>query len=97
MYHGEGVAFDPEGLMNTFAAIVQVILGYLVGNYILQKGKTPGNAQWFICCRLCIGIYRLLLGYGFPNQQKNMDQQLYHLHNRPCINDFISNDLFNRI
>ena len=26
--------------MNTFAAIVQVILGYLVGNYIIQKGKT---------------------------------------------------------
>jgi len=40
MYHGEGVAFDPEGLMNSFAAIVQVILGYLAGNYILQKGKT---------------------------------------------------------
>ena len=40
MYHGEGIAFDPEGLMNTFAAIVQVVLGYLVGNYILQKGKT---------------------------------------------------------
>ena len=40
MYHGEGKAFDPEGLMNTFAAIVQVVLGYLAGNYILQKGKT---------------------------------------------------------
>jgi len=41
MYRGEGIPFDPEGLMNSFAAIVQVILGYLVGNYILQKGKTP--------------------------------------------------------
>ena len=40
VYHGEGVAFDPEGLMSTFAAIVQVIFGYLIGNYILQKGKT---------------------------------------------------------
>jgi predicted acyltransferase len=40
MYHGEGVAFDPEGLMSSFAAIVQVMLGYLVGNYILHKGKT---------------------------------------------------------
>ena len=39
MYHGEGIAFDPEGLMNTFAAIVQVILGYCVGNYIITKGK----------------------------------------------------------
>jgi predicted acyltransferase len=41
LYHGEGIAFDPEGLMSTFAAIVQVVLGYLAGNYIIQKGKTP--------------------------------------------------------
>jgi predicted acyltransferase len=40
MYHGEGISFDPEGLMSTFAAIVQVILGYFAGNYIIQKGKT---------------------------------------------------------
>ena len=40
MYKGEGLAFDPEGLMSTFAAIVQVIFGYLVGDYIQKKGKT---------------------------------------------------------
>ncbi len=40
MYTGEGIPFDPEGLMSTFAAIVQVILGYIAGNYILTKGKT---------------------------------------------------------
>jgi predicted acyltransferase len=40
MYKGEGVVFDPEGLMSLFAAIVQVIFGYFAGNYILQKGKT---------------------------------------------------------
>lgn len=40
LYHGEGVAFDPEGLMSTFAAIVQVTFGYMAGNYIVQKGKT---------------------------------------------------------
>lgn len=40
MYKGEGFAFDPEGLMSTFPAIAQVILGYLVGNYVVQKGKT---------------------------------------------------------
>jgi predicted acyltransferase len=39
MYKGEGVAFDPEGLMSTIPAIVQVIFGYLVGNYIQKKGK----------------------------------------------------------
>lgn len=40
MYKGEGVTFDPEGLMSTFAAIVQVIFGYIAGNYIITKGKT---------------------------------------------------------
>ena len=40
MYKGEGVPFDPEGLTSSLAAIVQVILGYLVGQYIQQKGKT---------------------------------------------------------
>jgi len=40
VYKGEGVPFDPEGLASTFAAIVQVIFGYFVGQYIQQKGKT---------------------------------------------------------
>ena len=39
VYKGEGVPFDPEGLSSTVAAIVQVILGYFVGQYIQQKGK----------------------------------------------------------
>jgi predicted acyltransferase len=39
MYHGEGVVFDPEGLMSTLPAIVQVIFGYLVGDYIVKRGK----------------------------------------------------------
>ena len=39
MYKGEGIPFDPEGLVSTIAAIVEVIFGYMVGNYIQQKGK----------------------------------------------------------
>jgi len=44
IYHGERVngkpiAFDPEGIMSTMSAIAQVILGYLVGDYIQKKGK----------------------------------------------------------
>jgi predicted acyltransferase len=40
MYKGEHVPFDPEGIASTLPAVVQVIFGYLVGNYIVQKGKT---------------------------------------------------------
>jgi predicted acyltransferase len=44
MYKGEGVPFDPEGLISTLPAIVEVILGYMVGNYIQQKGKQLSQA-----------------------------------------------------
>jgi predicted acyltransferase len=39
MYKGEGIPFDPEGIMSTMTAIVQVIFGYLIGDYIQKKGK----------------------------------------------------------
>lgn len=40
MYHGEGVAFDPEGWLSTMTAIVNVIAGYFAGKFISEKGKT---------------------------------------------------------
>ncbi|MDQ6755953.1 MAG: DUF5009 domain-containing protein [Bacteroidota bacterium] len=39
MYHGEGIAFDPEGIMSTIPAIVQVIFGFLVGDFIRRRGQ----------------------------------------------------------
>jgi predicted acyltransferase len=40
MYHGEGIAFDPEGLLSTIPAVVNVIAGYTVGRFLQQKGRT---------------------------------------------------------
>lgn len=40
IYKGEGVPFDPEGLMSTLPAVVQVIFGYLAGDYIRRNSKT---------------------------------------------------------
>lgn len=39
LYRGEGVPFDPEGILSTLPAICNVIFGYLAGMYIQQKGK----------------------------------------------------------
>lgn len=41
IYKGEGIPFDPEGLMSTLPAIVQVIFGYIAGNYIRQRVQLP--------------------------------------------------------
>ena len=45
MYKGEGVPFDPEGIMSTLSAIVEVIFGYLVGNYIQTRSKASANVS----------------------------------------------------
>ncbi len=39
MYHGEGKAFEPEGILSTLPAIVNVVVGYYAGKFIQQKGK----------------------------------------------------------
>ena len=45
MYKGEGIPFEPEGLASTLPAIVQVIFGYLVGDYILKRTKLFAAAE----------------------------------------------------
>ncbi|MCO5241568.1 MAG: DUF5009 domain-containing protein [Chitinophagaceae bacterium] len=45
MYHGEGVTFDPEGLMSTLPAIVQVLLGYGAGNLIIRQNGSQGKER----------------------------------------------------
>lgn len=39
MYHGEGVAFEPEGLLSTLPSVANVTLGYMAGKWIQLKGK----------------------------------------------------------
>lgn len=39
LYHGEGIPFDPEGLLSTLPAIVNVIFGYFAGVFLQQSGK----------------------------------------------------------
>lgn len=45
MYHGEGVAFDPEGLMSTLPAVVQVMLGYWAGSFIVRKKDAAAEGE----------------------------------------------------
>jgi predicted acyltransferase len=55
MYKGEGIPFDPEGIMSTIPSIVQVIFGYLAGEYIITKGKnTDMLANLFVTAALLV-------------------------------------------
>ncbi len=63
MYKGEGIPFDPEGLMSTMSAIVQVIFGYLVGDYIQKKSKVSEQSSGIEEKNLAsTGMYPMLTG-----------------------------------
>ncbi len=62
MYKGEGIPFDPEGLMSTIPAIVQVVLGYLVGDYIQKKMTNSQDTLPSGAGNQTEGIYPMLTG-----------------------------------
>ncbi|MEP6846387.1 MAG: DUF5009 domain-containing protein, partial [Panacibacter sp.] len=70
MYHGEGVAFDPEGLASIFAPIVQVIFGYMVGQYIQQKGKSYEMLSNLFVAGAVLAFAGLCWGLSFPINKK---------------------------
>ncbi len=39
IYKGEGVSFDPEGLVSTLPAIIQVVFGFFAGKRIRERGE----------------------------------------------------------
>ncbi len=47
LWHGKGIAFDPEGLLSTLPAVATVISGYLTG-YLLQTKSNLKSAVYII-------------------------------------------------
>lgn len=57
LYHGEGVAFDPEGILSTLPSIANVTFGYLAGKWIQRKGKDyEGLTKLLFAGVLLIGL-----------------------------------------
>lgn len=84
MYRGEGIPFDPEGLASTLPAVVNVIFGFLVGDYIRRRGLMQQQASppqggthpqfETIAVLLLAGVALLAAGYAwnlsFPINKK---------------------------
>ncbi len=70
LYHGEGVAFDPEGILSTLPSIVNVIAGYAAGKWMQQMGKSwEGLTKLLLAGAALIGI-ALLWHLIFPINKK---------------------------
>ena len=70
MYMGEGIPFDPEGILSTLTSIVNVIAGYLAGRFIQKNGNSvPAIRFLFVAGILLIGL-SYAWDLGFPINKK---------------------------
>ena len=72
LYHDKGgpIAFDPEGLLSTLPAIVNVIAGYLAGVYIQGKGKNYESVAKLLMAGVLLVFTALFWGQFFPLAKK---------------------------
>jgi predicted acyltransferase len=61
MYHGEGIAFDPEGLLSTLPSIVNVLAGYAAAVWLRHKGPSRRT----VATLALAGAACLALAYGW--------------------------------
>lgn len=62
VYGGFGIPFDPEGLLHSFPAAINVVLGYLLGNMVFSKDKKE-----LVKTLSIVGIALIIMGisWGF--------------------------------
>ena len=70
MYHGEGVAFDPEGWLSTLPAIVNVVAGYVVGKHVQQNGKTYDGITKLLLAGFILVVIAYFWNFIFPINKK---------------------------
>ena len=70
LYHGEGVAFDPEGLLSTLPAIVNVTAGYFAGKYIQQKGNSFEGLTILLLTGAALIFAAYCWNFSFPVNKK---------------------------
>ncbi|GAB3786045.1 acyltransferase family protein [Spirosoma horti] len=70
LYHGEGIAFDPEGLLSTLPAIVNVVIGYYAGQFVQHKGKNYESVAKLLLVGSALIFAALCWNLVFPINKK---------------------------
>ena len=67
---GVGLAFDPEGLLSTIPAVVNVVVGYVAGIFIQKKGKNYETISKILISGCLLVFCGLFWGQFFPVAKK---------------------------
>jgi predicted acyltransferase len=70
LYTGEGIPFDPEGVLSTFPSVVNVIAGYLVGKFIQDMGNNTRTVKKLALWGIALLVICLLWDMVFPINKK---------------------------
>ncbi len=70
MYGGEGIPFDPEGILSTLPGIVNVIAGYLAGKMIQKLGNTMDAVKKLLGIALVLIVVSYAWDLLFPINKK---------------------------
>jgi predicted acyltransferase len=70
MYHGEGLAFEPEGILSTLPSIVNVIAGYLAGDFIRKHGNNYETIAKLMITGAALLLLALTWDMAFPINKK---------------------------
>jgi predicted acyltransferase len=70
MYQGEGIPFDPEGILGTLPSIVNVIAGYLAGRFVIEKGQNYETIAKLMMAGAAFVLIALIWSSVFPLNKK---------------------------
>jgi predicted acyltransferase len=70
LHHGNGVAFDPEGILSTLPAIASVTFGYVAGKWVQAKGHTYEGLAKLLLAGTSLIALALLWDISFPINKK---------------------------
>nr|WP_315391890.1 heparan-alpha-glucosaminide N-acetyltransferase domain-containing protein [uncultured Duganella sp.] len=70
MYHGEGIAFDPEGILSTLPAIVNVLGGYFAGRLVRRLGAGYETIARLMMAGAVLAVLALAWSGVFPLNKK---------------------------
>ena len=70
LYMGNGVPFDPEGLLSTLPAIVNVLIGYYAGQFVQRVGKNYESTATLLLVGAALIFAALCWDMVFPINKK---------------------------
>jgi len=70
LYQGEGVPFDPEGLLSTLPSVANITFGYMAGKWIQEKGKEYEGIAKLLLAGVLSVLLALAWDWFFPINKK---------------------------